>query len=314
MILALGLVAVGGALLLLAPRLLARFTASGQRPLLGVLAWQAASWTVLATIGLAAALLAFPSLAAASRLPSALESCLRSVDELANPADSRALQVLAAVALVSLTGWLTFCAVRLSLTNSRLRARHRALLALVARPDSRLDAQVVAEKTPAVYCLPGHRGQVVFTTGALTRLAPAQRQAVLAHEHAHLRGRHHVLLASAGLLARAFPHVTLFVDCREHTARLVEMRADDVAARRHGRGPIVEALLALNDVPSPTPLLAASGVATIARVERLVLTPSPRHTIAGMTLGPALALATAGLLIGSPVLLAALGHAILCLV
>ncbi|TDD13757.1 hypothetical protein E1294_39770 [Nonomuraea diastatica] len=41
------------------------------------------------------------------------------------------------------------------------------------------------------YCVPGRHSQMVITTGAMRSLGPEQVAAVLAHEQAHLRGRHH---------------------------------------------------------------------------------------------------------------------------
>ena len=48
---------------------------------------------------------------------------------------------------------------------------------------------------PAVYCVPGRPPTIVLTTGALAVLDTEQLTAVLAHERAHLAGRHHLLLA-----------------------------------------------------------------------------------------------------------------------
>jgi len=50
------------------------------------------------------------------------------------------------------------------------------------------------------------------------------------------------------------------------------MRADDVAAKGHGRRSVAEALFALSDVASPSAVLAATGVHTAQRVERLLAT------------------------------------------
>lgn len=95
------------------------------------------------------------------------------------------------------------------------------------------------------YCLPGRKGHAVITTGALASLAPEQVAAVLAHEQAHLRGRHHLVLAAAEALALAFPRLPLFEQARIEVARLVELLADDVAARRHPRIHIAAALIRL---------------------------------------------------------------------
>lgn len=315
MILALGLLALSSAVLVLAPSALTRCTAGDGAPLASLLAWQLASWSVVTSAALAAALLASSSLAASGRLPAELESCLAAVHDLPNPADSLLLQSVAAGVLGCLLLRLLGCAIRSAAANHRHRTRHRALLSLVARPDARLGAHVVADPTAFVYCLPGRGGRVVFTSAAVQKLTATQCAAVLAHERAHLRGRHHLLVASASLLARAFPRVPLFSLGFEHTVRLVEMRADDLASRGCGRRPVAEALLALADMGSSSAaVLAASGVMTAARIERLLAEqPAPAAARLRYAQGAAGVALGASLLAGSPVLLAAAGHALLCL-
>lgn len=63
---------------------------------------------------------------------------------------------------------------------------------------------------PAVYCVPGRPATIVLTTGALAVLDEPQLLAVLAHEHAHLAGRHHLLVTLGKAARAAFPGVPLF--------------------------------------------------------------------------------------------------------
>lgn len=315
MILAVCLLVLSVALLGLGPRMIARWTSGARSPQASLVAWQLASWLLVGTVLLAAALLAVPPLAAAGRLPTSVESCLAVLRDLPNPADSVVLQVVAGVVLVCALLRLLGCALRSAVANHRQRARHRALLLLVGRPDAALGAHIVIDPAAMVYCLPGHGGRVVFTSGAVDKLNPAQRAAVLAHERAHLCGRHHLLIASASVLSRSFPRVALFSKAFEQTTRLVEMRADDLASRGHGRRPVAEALLAMTDMTSSPVVLAASAVTTADRIVRLLADPPPRpatflahtHRAVGATLA-------ASVLAGSPMLLATAGHALLCLI
>ena len=64
--------------------------------------------------------------------------------------------------------------------------------------------RLIDDEHPAVYCLPGRR-RIVMTTGALRCLDARQLEAVLAHERAHLSGRHHLVLTFANALKDAFP-------------------------------------------------------------------------------------------------------------
>jgi Zn-dependent protease with chaperone function len=138
-------------------------------------------------------------------------------------------------------------------------------------------AVVLETPQPAVYCVPGRPATIVLTTGALAVLDPPQLLAVLAHEHAHLAGRHH-LLVTLGKAARAgFPGLPLFARGADEVARLAEMRADDVAARRRGRDTLLQALVAMGTgrpLPAPSTSLAATGGAVTVRVRRLLDPPS----------------------------------------
>lgn len=308
------LLAVSALLLRAAPSIVPRVTDNDRAPLIAVLAWQMASWLAILTAALAALLLAAPPLATGIRLPTKLEACLAGLHGLGNSADSPAIQAIAATGLTLAVLRVLGCGARLALTNHRQRARHRAVLGLVGRPDRDLGAVVVEDAAAVVYCLPGRGGRIVFTSSAVRRLTRRQRAAVLAHEQAHLRGRHHLFIFSASLLARAFPRVRLFTLALDHTRRLVEMRADDLASRGHGRRPVAEALLALSGMTAPAPVLAATAITTASRIERLLSQPSRdasrRSAFARPVLRVSAAAATA---LAVPLAFTGLGHAALCL-
>jgi beta-lactamase regulating signal transducer with metallopeptidase domain len=128
-----------------------------------------------------------------------------------------------------------------------------------------------------------------------------QLAAVVAHERAHLREHHHLLLLPFVAWEAALP--VLPAAGRAHAAvrELVEMRADDVAlaslpgsaARRTLARAIVAAAGGREGVPSGA--LAVSGGATGARVVRLLEPPSPLPPAARWT-----ALGSAGLLLLLP--------------
>ena len=134
-----------------------------------------------------------------------------------------------------------------SLRRASVRTRaHAEAARITGRPVEGGNAAFVLDATrPAVYCVPGRPPTIVLTTGALAILDPGQLTAVLAHERAHLAGRHHLLLAVTRSLATAAPVVPLFARGTGEVARLAEMRADDVAARRGGRRTLLAALLAM---------------------------------------------------------------------
>ncbi|MGW4474444.1 M56 family metallopeptidase [Nonomuraea sp. NPDC004354] len=184
------------------------------------------------------------------------------------------------------------------------RRRHAESLALLGRPDRELGAVVVDYAEPLVYCLPGRAATTVITTAALRSLNGEQVAAVLAHERAHVRGRHHLVLAAGEAFARAFPFVPLFSAARAEVARLVELRADDVAASRHPRVQVAAALVGLATGRVPAFVMGAGGESALARVRRMLRPAAPlgrRQRVAGLAAvasllaGPAAVAAVPGL-------------------
>lgn len=142
-------------------------------------------------------------------------------------------------------------------------------------------ALVLEDRQPVAYCVAGRRAAIVLTSGALAILDPAQLTAVLAHERAHLAGRHPLLITLARGLSAVFPGVPLFARGAEEVERLAEMCADDAAARHSGRPALITALLTMGTgraVPAAALVAGALGAvacAVTARVERLLEPPRP---------------------------------------
>ena len=149
----------------------------------------------------------------------------------------------------------------------QLRRRHREQVDLLARQEGRMS--VVEHDVPVAYCLPGlTHARVVVSAGALAQLAPEEVDAVVAHERAHLRARHDLVLEAFTVLHRAFPR---WVSSRAALAQvrlLTEVLADRAAVRSVGARPLARALLALAEGRVPA---AALGVATEGLVERVRL-------------------------------------------
>jgi Zn-dependent protease with chaperone function len=91
----------------------------------------------------------------------------------------------------------------------------------------------------------------VVSSGALRLLDDEQLTAALAHERAHMDQRHDLLLAWSHGLSKAFPKLRLFSRAHEETVRLVELLADDTAARSVERLTLAEALLNLAGAATP---------------------------------------------------------------
>jgi len=182
--------------------------------------------------------------------------------------------LLLAAAVVLRAGW--FVAGELARSRRGWRA-HATLVAAAGRPCPEPGVIVLDEDAPAAYCMPCGRYRVVVSAGALAVLGTEQLQAVLAHERAHLRCRHHLMLAVAAALARAFPGVPLLAQAGPQLGVLAEMAADDAAARRHDPDHLATALVILARAGTRPAALAAGGPAAIARIQRLLAPPQQRQ-------------------------------------
>ena len=161
------------------------------------------------------------------------------------------------------------------------RHRQRELLALLAHGDPKVPGALVIDyPAAAAYCLPGIRSQIVVSAGTLDLLAPAELTAVLAHERAHVRARHDLVLIPFTSLRRAFPRSAVMAQACRTVALLVEMMADDHALRVRGllRRELATALLRFGTAGAdgaPAGALAVAEGELTARVNRLLRPPPP---------------------------------------
>lgn len=188
----------------------------------------------------------------------------------------RLLCLGAATGLLVLLVWVLLAA---SGAVLRDRRRHRALLSLLAHGDPKVPGALVLDHpAAAAYCVPGLRSQIVISAGALDLLDQAELAAVLAHERAHVRERHDLVLLPFTALSRAFPWAASAHRSRAAVALLIEMLADDYALRHRPARELVTALIRVGSggTPgAPAATLAVTGEnAMTARVERL-LAPTP---------------------------------------
>jgi Zn-dependent protease with chaperone function len=126
----------------------------------------------------------------------------------------------------------------------------RSAIRTGAAPATRIDGTRVAivEAEHALACaVPGRAGGVLLSTGLAARLTEDELQAVVAHEAAHLRERHDLLVGVAESIERAVPWVPGARAMARSTRVLVELAADDAAARRVGRDAVRRAVLAADD-------------------------------------------------------------------
>ena len=187
-----------------------------------------------------------------------------------------------------------------SLMTARARSRRHAQSAwIIGRRVAGVDGLVVDAPQKMAYCVGGRPGTVVITSAAVAVLQRPHLDAVLAHERAHLAGRHHLVLAVTRALADSLPRMRLFTVAQAEVARLLEMCADDTAARRHGTAALLSAILTLAGAdPIPSTALGATTVGVGARVTRL----TEPDTAARRLCARLLLAAFAGVVVAAPLL------------
>lgn len=202
------------------------------------------------------------------------------------------LYVVVFVLTLLVAGRLAWATVTLAVHTRSRRKRHRTLVDLLSTERGlEPGLRVLAEETPVVYCLPGVRdARVVLSAGALDRLDDDELAAVIAHERAHLRARHDLVLEAFGALRSAFPRFVRSHTALEQNRILVELLADDAARRRTGAEPLAHALVKLADSDAPEAAMAAASRATVLRVQRLAEPDRPHRLLAGATYTVAAAL------------------------
>ncbi|GAA4911097.1 peptidase M48-like protein [Stackebrandtia albiflava] len=294
------LIAYAGLLTFAGPVLLRRARWTDKAPRLALATWFSLAGSAVAAAVLSGVVLVVPYHPVGGGLPGFLRSCLAALDHQWGPTGARLVATTALLVTAVTAARLAYAAVVVLSRQHRTRRAHLDGIRLRARPDRRTGTLLLDRATPAAWCLPGDGGTVVVTTGALRAVDAAGLAAVLAHERAHLAGRHHVLTDLARVLRRAFPGLPLFAQLPAQVDRLVELRADDVAAGRSSRRGVATALLALALSGAPRAALAASGGDTVRRVERLLAAP---ERLTGLARGGVVTGNAASLLL--PVMLAA---------
>lgn len=277
---ALLLLGYGSALTWFGPLLLRRVTGTGVHPQLAVASWLTMVGAVIAAWFAALVILGIAVVESVGRRRT-LDLCLEALGLSGRLPHGIASALAICLLFAGLITTVVVCGrighhLRRQRSRSRLHAwTARAIGGVGAWPN----VVVVPAPQPAAYCVTGRpQPLVVVTTAALGRLDEPQLAAVLAHEYAHLAGRHHDLLMALRAIAASLPRLTLFSAAADEVANLLEMCADDVAVRRHGKMALVRGLLALTAPPATAPAaLGAAGTATLARATRLASEVSRRR-------------------------------------
>ncbi|OCC11974.1 M56 family metallopeptidase [Streptomyces sp. PTY087I2] len=179
--------------------------------------------------------------------------------------------------------------------------RHRSLLkrAWLATEGSTADGDLLLVPGADVdaFALPAYRGRegrVVMTAGMARALKPGERDVLVAHERAHLAGRHHLLSAAVDLAAMVHPAIGRL---RGALGFHLERWADEDAAAVVGNRKTAAAAIARAALKGPSgtradgyPLLSATSGPVPQRVQALLL-PEPVAPQGGVRRAGALAMA-----------------------
>ncbi|MFD5873165.1 M56 family metallopeptidase [Streptomyces sp. NPDC060322] len=183
------------------------------------------------------------------------------------------------IAIVVLGAVLVACGSTL-LRHTRTRARAARALPPPAGPGDGGDLAVVPSPDPYAYALPGGRGRdgrVVVSTAMMECLGARERRALVAHERAHLTGRHHRHLLVTQLAARANPFL---LPLRTAVAYSTERWADEEAAcavgsRRAVATAVGRAALVSHRPPGPAVLPAFAAAGPVPRRVAALLDSEP---------------------------------------
>jgi len=152
------------------------------------------------------------------------------------------------------------------------RAHHRRLLNLLAAPSQGCTGTVTLDHpSPVAYCLPGIRPRIVISSGTMRLLDKAQLAAVIEHERGHAHERHGLVMLPMTSLTEPFRWIPYARLAPRAVSGLLEMAADDHAARRHAPSSLASALVALSTSSAPPRCaFAAASHGVNARVHRLL--------------------------------------------
>ena len=264
-----------------APGLMARRKGFRRAPRAALVAWQAVSVGGI--------------LAALAAAPAAIPLLVDGEDAMGR----LQLVVPALVASAVIVGRLLYAGHHVGTRLRRVRADHRQLVDNVARHEERV--RILQHPTPTAYCIPGRQSRVVLSQGVLDALPEEQLEAVIAHEDAHLRGRHDLLLEFFSVVTEAVPGPLRSPEALGEVRLLVEVLADRAAVRHSGEVATARALLTLAGSREPE---AALGVGTTAPVRLRLLADGPPHPALSL-----LAYSYAALAATLPILLLAMAWA-----
>ncbi|MGC4885642.1 M56 family metallopeptidase [Micromonospora sp. DT227] len=239
-------------------------------PLAVLLGWVGLLVAVTATFGLAIAMLLAPGTTHEWALHDLARICWHWTRPSRPPALDEIVGAVGALTMIAALAEFAMTCARRARSAHRARQAHADLLTLTGGKSEFGEDGVlwIPHSTPLAYSLGGSHGVTVLASCA--RDLPAEQlAAVLSHERAHLRERHHILVSAVEGLAAAVPWLPLTREAPSAVRLLVELRADAAAVRECGQAAVRNALLTFASAPHPPSALSMAGAEVAIRLQRL---------------------------------------------
>lgn len=249
---------------------LAHSTWTSSAPRLAIAAWQALASSVLLSLLATGVALSIGFQHVRGDLARLFDLCAENLKHGYASPGGALLATLGLATVGVLLGRMLWCTLRVSRQDRRERRARVDVLDVIGRSDIVPGVLVLDHEAPYAFCIGGKRHRVVVTSALLTTLDEREIEAVLAHEAAHLRQRHHlVLVACRALFGTLAPFFPAFREAMPDVHLFAELSADDCARRQVGARSLRSALKRLAFLPSPTGTLAASSSDVEKRLRRL---------------------------------------------
>lgn len=143
------------------------------------------------------------------------------------------------------------------------------------------DVLLADDSHPFALSLPRRHGGIVISTGAVQLFSVDELVAVLAHEHAHLQQRHHLITAIVSGLTTRLRWIPMLAAAEDALGHYLEIAADDHARRVSGTPALAGALLVLGQAARLSQQPTAEGALYALGPNRIAHLVQPDRGTAG---------------------------------